>query len=250
MKLKKEILSEFPKNKELNHAIKNIFGFRPGNVFLYNLAFRHRSAAITINQRTRISNERLEYLGDAILGAIVAEYLFKKFPLKDEGFLTEMRSKIVSREQLNKLVVKLDIEQFIRVGNEHFAPKNLYGDTFEALVGAIYLDKGYMICKKAIINRIIKIHYDIDELMTTHINYKSLLLEWAQYEKNKVEFHPSTLYRQNRSRQYKVEVIINGFQYASAIDDTIRGAEKSAAAKTWEMLEETVQEFYSQKRKV
>jgi ribonuclease-3 len=250
VKFRKDFLSEFFKNRELKRAIKNIFGFRPGNIFLYNLAFRHRSAAMPINPRIKISNERLEYLGDAILGAIVAEYLFKKFPLKDEGFLTEMRSKIVSREQLNKLVVKLGIEQLIRVGNEnHYAvPKNLYGDTFEALVGAIYLDKGYLGCKKIIINRIIKVHYDIDELVAVPMHYKSLLLEWSQYEKNKLEFRASAIPVKNRGKQYQVEVIIDGFPYASAVDYTIRGAEKLAAAKTWEMLEETVQEFYSQKR--
>ena len=248
MNFSKGIFSGLFKKKELNRAIKNIFGFRPENIFLYDLAFCHRSAAVKINSKTKISNERLEYLGDAILSAIVAEYLFKKFPLKDEGFLTQMRSKIVSREQLNKLVAKLGIEQFIRVGNEHFAPKNLYGDTFEALVGAIYLDKGYSVCKKVIINRIIKMHYDIDELISTHINYKSLLLEWSQYEKNKVEFHHSLLFLKNRKKQYKVEVIINDIHYASAIDDTIRGAEKLAAEKTWKMLDETVQKFYLQKQ--
>ena len=238
MNLRKGIFSKLSKKRELNRVIKNIFGFRPGNIFLYNLALCHRSAGITINQRTKVSNERLEYLGDAILGAIVAEYLFKKFPLKEEGFLTEMRSKIVNREQLNKLVAKLGIEQFIRVGNDQ-APKNLYGDTFEALVGAIYLDKGYLVCKKVIINRIITTYYDIDELVSTQKNYKSMLLEWAQHAKNKVEFHPTTLLH-NRTKQYNVEVIINGSHYGSAIDYTIRGAEKLAAAKTWEMLEETV----------
>ena len=251
MNLKKRIFSGFSENKELNRAIKNIFGFRPGNVFLYKLAFRHRSAAMKINQRIKISNERLEYLGDAILSAIVAEYLFRKFPLKDEGFLTEMRSKIVNREQLNKLVSKLGIEQLISLGNDHqhTIPKNLYGDTFEALVGAIYLDKGYVVCQKTIINRIIKMHYDIDSLVSVHVNYKSLLLEWSQYEKNKLEFRASTLFQKGRARQYKVEVFIDDFPYASAVDYTIRGAEKLASAKTWEMLEETVQEFYSQKRK-
>jgi ribonuclease-3 len=199
----------------------------------------------------RISNERLEYLGDAILSAVVAEYLFKKFPLKDEGFLTEMRSKIVNRERLNKLVSKLGIEHFIRIGNDsqQSVPKNLYGDTFEAIVGAIYLDKGFLACKKIIINRIIKLHYDIDELVSIHVNYKSLLLEWSQYKRNKLEFRLSTLFTKNRARQYKIEIFIDDFPYASAIDYTIRGAEKLAATKTWEMLEETVQEFYLHKRK-
>jgi len=235
--LRKGIFSGFSKKKELNRAIKNIFGFRPGNIFLYNLALRHRSAAVTVNQKIIVSNERLEYLGDAILSAIVAEYLFKKFPSKDEGFLTEMRSKIVNREQLNKLVAKLGIEQFIRVTNEQ-APKNLYGNAFEALVGAIYLDKGFITCKKAIINRIIKIHYDTDELEATQINYKSLLLEWAQHEKKKVGFHPSTIFLPSRAKQYQVELTIDGSPYGTAIDDTIRGAEKLAAEKTWKMLAE------------
>jgi len=240
----------FSKNKELYRAIKNIFGFRPGNIFLYQLALRHRSATMKINPRIKLSNERLEYLGDAMLGAIVAEYLFKKFPLKDEGFLTEMRSKIVNREQLNKLVSKLGIEELIYVTNaRQNVPKNLCGDAFEALVGAIYLDKGYAACRKVIVNRIIKMHYDIDELVSVHVNYKSLLLEWSQYEKNKLEFRASTLFQKGHARQYKVEVIIDDFPYASAVDYTIRGAEKIASAKTWEMLEETVQEFYSQKRK-
>ena len=239
MDLKKGIFSKLSPQKELSCVIKNIFGFRPGNVFLYNLAFRHRSATVTINQKIKVSNERLEYLGDAILSAIVAEYLFKKFPSKDEGFLTEMRSKIVNRERLNKLVTKLGIERFICVGNEQ-ASKNLYGDTFEALVGAIYLDKGFITCKKAIINRIIKMHYDIDELEATQINYKSLLLEWAQHEKKKVVFHPSTIFLPSRAKQYQVELTIDGSPYSSAIDNTIRGAEKLAAEKTWEMLAEAV----------
>lgn len=247
MDLKNGIFSELSKKKELNRVIKNIFGLRPGNVFLYDLALRHRSAAVQINQKDKISNERLEYLGDAILGAIVAEYLFKKFPLKDEGFLTQMRSKIVSREQLNKLVAKLGIEQFIRIDSDH-APKNLYGDTFEALVGAIYLDKGYLACKKIIINRIIKVYYDIDELIDTHVNHKSLLLEWSQYKKKKVEFRASLLPLKNRIKQYKVEVIIDDSPHASAVDYTIRGAEKLASVKTWDMLEETEKEFFSQKK--
>jgi len=249
--LRKGIFTGNSEHKELNRAIKSIFGFRPGNIFLYNLAFRHRSTAMVLNRGVRVSNERLEYLGDAILSAIVAEYLFKKFPLKDEGFLTEMRSKIVNREQLNKLVSKLGIERFIRVGNDsqNAVPKNLYGDTFEAIVGAIYLDKGYLACKKTIINRIVKMHYDIDELVSAHVNYKSLLLEWSQFEKNKVEFRSSTLFTKNRIRQYKVEIFIDDFPYASAVDYTIRGAEKMASAKTWGMLEETVQKFYLQKKK-
>jgi len=130
-------------DKQLFVALKNIFGYYPGNIFLYKLAFRHKSQAIELNNGNRVSNERLEYLGDAILSAIVADHLFKMFPYKDEGFLTEMRSRIVSRAQLNKLSQKLGIDTLITVNTEN---NNVYrsmkGDAFEALIGAIYLDKG------------------------------------------------------------------------------------------------------------
>lgn len=216
----------------------------PENIFLYKLAFRHRSAPIEVNLGIKVSNERLEYLGDAILGAIVADYLFKKFPLKDEGFLTEMRSKIVSREQLNKLITKLGMERFIQVASDHgIAPKNLYGDAFEAFIGAMYLDRGYELCRKVVINRIIKVHYDLDELISVKLNFKSLLLEWSQQEKRKLEFRVSDCPSKGNVKQYKVEVFIDEEPYASSIDYTIKGAEKLAAGKTWDMLKEQNENF-------
>lgn len=239
MALRKRAISRISENKELFLAIKNIFGFIPENIFLYKLAFRHRSAPIEVNRGVKVSNERLEYLGDAILGAIVADYLFKKFPLKDEGFLTEMRSKIVSREQLNKLIVKLGMERFVQVsGDQNVVAKNLYGDAFEAFIGAIYLDKGYDLCAKVVVERIIKVHYDVDDLISVQHNYKSRLLEWSQQEKKKLEFRIAEVPYKNNVKQYRCEVFINDEAYASAIDFTIKGAEKLASAKTWEMLRE------------
>ena len=129
-------------DKQLFVALKNIFGYYPGNIFLYKLAFRHKSQAIELNNGNRVSNERLEYLGDAILSAVVADHLFKMFPYKDEGFLTEMRSRIVSRVQLNKLSQKMGINNVYR---------SMKGDAFEALIGAIYLDKGYNFTRQIII---------------------------------------------------------------------------------------------------
>ena len=134
----------FSGDKELYTAIRNIFGYYPGNISLYKLAFRHKSVAVELSNGSRVSNERLEYLGDAILGAIVAEHLFKLFPYKDEGFLTEMRSKIVSRVQLNKLSQKLGIDNLIQVNTESGnVYRSMKGDAFEAFVGALYMDKGY-----------------------------------------------------------------------------------------------------------
>lgn len=231
-------LRRFSKEKDFYIKIKNILGFYPDNIFLYKLAFRHRSVSIEINNGIKVSNERLEYLGDAILGAIVAEYLFKKFPIKGEGFLTEMRSKFVSREQLNKLSLKLGLDTLIQYNSDsnHYS-KSALGDAFEALVAAIYLDKGYDFCKSVLINKIMLVYYDVEELISYQLNYKSKLLEWTQHNKKKLELKVLEIPMKDKKKQYKITVFIDNKELASAIDFSIKGAEKTAAAKTWEILE-------------
>ncbi len=225
-------------DKELYHSIKNIFGFYPGNIFLYKLAFRHRSAAQEITKGVKVSNERLEYLGDAVLGSIIADYLFKKFPLKDEGFLTEMRSKIVSREQLNKLSIKLGLDKLIESNSDiYHKSKSAMGDAFEAFVGALYLDKGYMPTKKILLNRVVKVHYDIDRLENQQLNFKSKLIEWSQKEKQEVEFKLLQEIGQGHKKQYQVEILVNSEPIAKAQDYSIKGAEKIAAEKACNKLE-------------
>jgi ribonuclease III len=133
----------FSKEKQLYRAIKNIFGFYPENIFLYKLAVTHKSQAETYNG-VKISNERLEFLGDTVISTVVADYLFRIFPLKDEGFLTEMRSRIVSRVQLNKLSLKLGLDKLIiHTTGTNSVFRSIKGDAFEAIIGAIYLDKGF-----------------------------------------------------------------------------------------------------------
>ncbi len=231
----------FSKDKKLYRTIKNIFGFYPGNIFLYKLAFLHKSVAQELNG-VKISNERLEYLGDAILGSIVAEYLFKLFPYKDEGFLTEMRSKIVSRAQLNKLSLKLGLDKLIQSNREsmnHY--KSMQGDAFEAFVGALYLDKGYDFTKNILVNHIIKLHYNIEELQKTEVNFKSRLIEWGQKEKKDVQFKVIDEVGTGFNKQYVVEVSIENNPYAKSSDYSIKGAEKIAAEKAWKKLNENLQ---------
>ncbi len=217
-------------DKELMHKIKNIFGFYPGNVFLYTLAFRHKSVAEELQEGVKNSNERLEYLGDAILSSVVAEYLFKIFPYKDEGFLTKMRSKMVSRTQLNSLAVKLGISELVNATKDKGSqPKSLNGDAFEALVGAIYLDKGYNFTKKIIINRIYKPIIDIDELEQKETNYKSRLIEWSQKEKIKIDFKHSTESDKNSKKLHCIDLWINGDLVAKSKGFSIKSAEQSAA---------------------
>lgn len=222
----------FSSEKELIYSIKNILGFYPGNIYLYRLAFRHKSVAQKISNGVKHSNERLEYLGDAVLGSVVADFLFKKFPYNDEGFLTGMRSKIVSRSTLNKLSYKLGIHKLIRSNGESKSlAKSMNGDAFEALIGAIYLDKGYNFTKKVIINRIIKIHFDIEELVKTDVNSKSSLIEWVQKEKKSIEFNIIDEIGEGYKKLYVVEIVIDNKSICKGQDFSIKGAERLASEK-------------------
>jgi ribonuclease-3 len=180
----------------------------------------------------------MEYLGDAVLSSIVADYLFKKFPYKDEGFLTEMRSKLVSREQLNKLSRRLGVDKLILSNQDSKSfYRSMEGDAFEAFIGAVYIDKGYNFTKKMVINRIINLYFDIDELEKLENNFKSKLIEWSQKERKTIEFNVITEVGTGSSKQYIVEVSVNQNLYATGQDFSIKGAEKIAAEKAFTMLQ-------------
>jgi len=226
----KPIKVYFSNDKKLIHALKNIFGFFPGNIFLYKLALRHKSIASDPKKNSMDCNERLEYLGDAILSAVVADFLFKKFPLKDEGFLTEMRSKIVSRASLNKLSEKLGLNklvQFDQDSNNQY--RSMPGDAFEAFIGAVYLDKGYIFTKKLITDNIIKFHIDIDELVTKEVNFKSKMIEWSQKEKKNLEFRVVEEIGNGYKKIYVVELLIDAVSCGRGEDYSIKKAEQNAA---------------------
>jgi len=231
-------LTVFSSDKKLVSAIRNIFGFYPHNIFLYQLAFRHKSASREFINGLKLSNERLEYLGDAVLSSVVADFLFKKFPYKEEGFLTEMRSRIVSRSQLNRLSRKIGIDVLIESEpscNSH--SKSLYGDAFEAFVGALYLDRGYNFTKKILLKRVISVHFDIDKLENQDINFKSQLIEWSQKEKIPIEFKMVDEIGNGYGKQYIIELVIDSKVYSSGRDYSIKGAEQVAAGRAIEILE-------------
>jgi len=227
----------FSPNREMRQGIKNIFGFYPGNIFLYKQAFRHKSASLHHKSGSRINNERLEYLGDAVLSLVVADYLFRRFPFKSEGFLTEMRSKIVSRASLNKLSDKLGLKHCMHFSHADVRQmKSVGGDAFEAFIGALYLDRGYTFAKKIIIKRILEVHFDLDQLEQAEISYKSKMIEWAQ--KNKKDFRFQVLSEKTikNRKQFKVGVFVKDEMIAEAYDYTIKGAENLAAEKAWKVL--------------
>lgn len=236
MSLLKKSSSDKSTAKNLSQSLKNIFGFRPRNLHLYQLCFRHRSVNKDVNG-IKINNERLEYLGDAVLGSVVADFLFKKFPYKGEGFLTEMRSKIVCRSNLEKLSRKLGLDKLIESSPEiRNSAKSMRGDAFEAFIGALYLDKGYNFTRGIIINRIINIHIDIDTLEFTDTNFKSKLIEWAQKEKKNVEFRMIGERGEKNQKQYEIEILVDDTPVSQGIDFSIKGAEKIAAEKACHTL--------------
>ena len=239
MALRDYISHCFSKDKQLSSYIKNIFGFYPRNISLYQLAFTHKSASDGSIGKFRLSNERLEYLGDAVLSTIVADYLFRLYPTKAEGFLTEMRSRMVSRASLNKLSQKLGFEQVIHYAHDsHSNFKSLGGNAFEAFVGAIYLDRGYEFTKEIVLERIFKIHIDVEQLEQTDVNFKSKLLEWSQKEKHHLVFKKLGEINNAREHLYHIVVEIDGEQYGEGKDYSIKGAEQLAAEKSWSMLME------------
>ncbi len=220
-------------------SVEQIIGSKPGNLLLYQLAFRHTSASKETNiGGFRESNERLEYLGDSVLGMIVAEYLFKKYPFKDEGFLTEIRSRIVNRESLNVLARKIGLEKLIEFDGQRIAHNrtSMYGDAMEALIGAIYLDKGFRFTKKFILKKLLANYFDLDTVIQTNTNYKSILIGWAQQEGKKVSFEIIQENGKHHHKEFVAQVNIDGEAISKGGGWNKKKAEQEAARRACEVL--------------
>ena len=183
-----------------------------------------------------MNNERLEYLGDTVLSTITGDFLFKKYPYQGEGFLTEMRSKIVSRTSLNKLAQKIGLSKHILYSRDNGQFLSMDGDAFEAIVGAIYLDKGYNFTYKVITKKIFSLYLDIDSLEITEWNFKSKLIDWGQKTKQKVSYQVIDTSESNSRKQYKVQVFIDDNPQETALDFSIKAAEQLASEKTYKQL--------------
>ena len=222
--------------RKLATAIRTITGFTPSNLSLYKLATLHTSRA---KETTgfRESNERLEYLGDAILGAAVADYLFKKYPFQDEGFLTEIRSRIVNRDSLNVLARKIGINLIVQFDQKNIQLQQVVlGNTLEAIVGAVYLDKGYLRCKKFVVDKLIQPHFNLEQVIQTNVNHKSKIIEWTQRENKSVRFEMIETKKSNNQKEFSIQVVIDDQPYATGYGYTKKKAEQDAALKTCEQL--------------
>jgi ribonuclease III len=217
-------------NKDFIRKLYRLTGFYPGNYKVYKIAFTHKSASIQFDSERYINNERLEYLGDAILAAVIADYLFSYFPFKKEGFLTKMRARIVSREQLNDIAIKLGLQDLIISQLKVNGTKNIYGNAFEALIGAIYIDKGYKRTKRFIINRIIKKYININELIQVDSDYKSKLIELSQKNRLEIIFEDSEgeMNEQN-TPVFKSSVKINNKVFGKGSGNSKKEAQQNAS---------------------
>lgn len=222
-------------DKKFYLLLRTHLKINPGNLKLYEIAFLHRSASVSFNDGSIVNNERLEYLGDAVLDAVIADYLFKKFPRKKEGFLTQMRSKIVKRSNLDILARNLGIDYLV-ISNtsRHAHKKHIYGDAFEALIGAIYLDKGYKATRRYIINYVLKNFVNLEELISKETDFKSRLIEWGQKSKLLITFETTEEYAEiEQAPAFVTHVKINDQLLGNGTGKSKKEAEQNAAEQAY-----------------
>jgi ribonuclease-3 len=222
-------------DREFARKIRQITGVIPRDIELYKIAFYHRSGS---NGRDlgKASNERLEFLGDAILSCAVGEYLFKKYPMGDEGFLTKMRSKIVKRQTLNAIAEQMGLDLFLLEFNQTDLSNSMLGNSLEALLGAFYLENGYEKTKAFISRKIIRKQLNLKKLEDLDDNFKSQLLEWSQREGVKIRYQVLDKFKKNNRDHFKVSVIVNNNEVATAEDYNKKSAEQQASRKALELL--------------
>ena len=220
----------FGRDKAYYRIVDDMFGFIPHNIELYKLALIHKSSSLVLEDGRSINNERLEYLGDAVIEAVTSDYIFIEYPDRDEGFMTKLRSKIVSRQSLNALAVKIGLDtHVISNGGAGIAQKHIHGDAFEAMMGAIYLDQGYEFVNRLLINNIYYRYLDLEELTESENDFKSRLIEWCQKNHHKVAF------RTEHDKEYAAnhpvfycKVLVDGMEIGHGVGESKKEAEQHA----------------------
>ncbi|HRG67961.1 MAG TPA: ribonuclease III [Saprospiraceae bacterium] len=222
----------FSKDKHFAERLHHLIGFTPSNIYIFKLAFYHKSTLNNFPNDTNglyQSNERLEYLGDALLSFVVGEYLFKKYPSANEGFLTKMRSKIVKRKMLNYIAEQMGLDHLMMEFNQTAISQSMLGNALEALVGAIYIERGFEFTKHFILSAILKKFINMDQLEEFDDNYKSQLLEWCQKHSREIDFKVLSKYKVDKRDRFKVGVYIDGQEISSAEDYNKKSAEQFAS---------------------
>jgi ribonuclease III len=224
--------------REFGSRLKVLLGFRPGNLMIYEVAFIHRSASYSLPDGQRINNERLEFLGDSVLDMILSDFLFEKYPDGSEGFMTKIRSRIVNREVLNQLAVSMEINTLLvsNISSGHVT-KHLYGDALEALIGAIFLDKGFKKTKRFFIKNVLEKYLDLNTIVNTENDFKSLVFEWVQKKKNNLTFTYNEEYDFNLKKSVFTTILCIGKEeFGKGQGDSKKEAEQEASRLAWERL--------------
>lgn len=228
------ILNLFSSDKEIIAQLELLLGFTPKRVAFYKLALMHRSRPDDVTD----SNERLEFLGDAFLGAIVAEYLFKKYPYEDEGYLTELRSKIVRRETMNNVALRMGLNKLVvyNTNDRSLGRSHIFGNALEALIGAVYLDQGLETTRKFILNQLIRPYVDLDTMESTDTNYKNQLLSWGQKNNHVIAFETLEEKTENTRKLFTIAIVMNGETIATGTGYNKKDAGQVAAQNALEKL--------------
>ncbi len=223
-------------DKEYFQLIDDMFGFIPHNIELYKLALIHKSASLVLEDGQQINNERLEFLGDSVIAAVTSDYVYIEFPDKNEGFMTQLRSRIVSRQTLNSIACSLGLDKHVIVhgGGVGFSQKHLYGDAFEALIGAVYLDQGYDFVNRLLINNIYRDHLSLEDLSVSETDFKSRLIEWCQKNHHSINFRT---FQNNTNNEggpvsrpsFASVVLIDGIEVGYGTGSSKKEAEQQAA---------------------
>jgi len=236
MKRLYQLIFSFRKS-EFEKSVDMLIGYHSTKMVLFHTAFNHRS----LKENPSENNERMEFLGDAIISSVVAEYLFKKYPYKGEGFLTEMRSKMVNRQQLNHIAIQMGLKKMTRFNKLDGGLKSsqIFGNTLEALVGAIYLDRQYDFTKKWIIEKMIQPYLFMDELEQIDINIKNKIIGWALKQGKQIDFVLADEQVEGRRRLFTINIVIDGEVITSQKGFTKKDASQIAAQKAIEILQIT-----------
>jgi ribonuclease-3 len=232
--IRKIVKSRSYEDQQLRVELKKLLNFSPRNINKYKKAFTHRSLQMLDKSGIPLNYERLEFLGDSILGSVIAAYLYKKVPTGTEGYLTQMRSKIVSREHLNELGKDLNLIRFVKSNiDQANVGANIHGNIFEALVGAIYLDKGYEFCQKFIFKNVIVPYVDIEKLEGKITSYKGLIIEWCQKQKKKYKFDTYEDSGNESIKHFSVKISIDGEYIAKGRATSKKKAEEQASKRVY-----------------
>ena len=229
------ILNFSSPDKQLLLQLEHLLGFTPRHIAYYRLALMHRSKPEEVTD----SNERLEFLGDAILGAIVAEYLFKKYPYQPEGYLTELRSKIVRRETMNNVALRMGLNKLVQYNQNDrgLSRSHIFGNALEALIGAVYLDVGFIKTRDFILNQLIRAYIDLDTMESTDTNFKNQLLSWAQRNNRVLTFDTLDEKMEATRKLFTVGIMLDGELVASGTGFNKKEAGQVAAKNALEKLD-------------